>query len=71
MRRCRELQRRRQHAQPERMTVLEIVEEEVPGRVTVVQDKHAGTFAIKVPHQFDLGKPRCKNSEIYVSELDM
>lgn len=53
------------------MTVLEIVEEPEPGRVQIVQDEHAGTFAIKVPHKYDLGKPRCDSSEIYVSELDM
>ncbi|XP_050709759.1 uncharacterized protein LOC127002047 [Eriocheir sinensis] len=69
--RCRQLQRRSHQAQPQRMTVLEIVEEEEPGRVQVVHDEHAGTFAIKVPHKFDLGKPKCEASEIYVSELDI
>lgn len=54
------------------MTVLEIEEEEEePGRVTVIHDPHIGPYAIKVPHEFDLGKPKCEVSEIYVAELDM
>ncbi|KAG0707873.1 hypothetical protein GWK47_024100 [Chionoecetes opilio] len=52
------------------MTVLEIIEEE-PGHIRVVEDEHAGTFAIKLPLHFKLDKPKCTHNEIYVSELDV
>ena len=52
------------------MTVLELVEEE-PGYVRVVEDEHAGTYAIKLPQKFTRDKPQCTSFEIYVSELDM
>lgn len=68
--RCRQEERRVPQSLPQ-MTVLEIVEEEEPGRVTVVEDEHAGTFAIKVPHQYKRDKPKCNSNEIYVSEVDL
>lgn len=62
--------RERRPQQSQQLTVLEIIEPE-PGRISVHEDEHAGTFAIRVPHQYKLDKPKCKSHEIYVGELDI
>ncbi|KAK8399723.1 hypothetical protein O3P69_003618 [Scylla paramamosain] len=67
---CRSRRERRPQQGHPQLTVLEIVEPE-SGRISVHEDEHAGTFAIRVPHQAKLVTPKCKPHEIYVGELDI